>query len=251
VGRLAIDHALRLTSEAGEEPPPPAEQDAARVEVTLRMADALALEIEALIAAGCRMIVVEEPDMVRIGGNAAERQLFTDAGRRLLAKAAGAHVMLSAIGGSAHEVGGAVFEAPWSSVMVDLVAGPDNWQLVRQVPGDRGVVCAALQVRDDEVEVDQAPELVWAAQYAASSNGRGLARVGLANATGLADRSPAAGRIALRQLAQAARYAQMPVAAAVEAGLDPRTIRDARPIPSTSNRAARRREARERARGDA
>ncbi|HEY4751942.1 MAG TPA: hypothetical protein VIH37_01580, partial [Candidatus Limnocylindrales bacterium] len=141
--------------------------------------------------------------------------------------------------------GAAIFEAPWRSVLVDLIAGPDNWQLVRELPGDRGVVCAALRIRKDGLEIDQAPELVWAAQYAASSNGRGLTRVGLANATRLAHRMPDAAALAMRQLAQAAGFAAMPVGDAVEAGLDPRTIRDARPIPANSNRAARRRAARE------
>ncbi len=93
--------------------------------------------------------------------------------------------------------------------------------------------------------MDQAPELVWASQYAASANGRGIARVGLTNATRLGNRTPEAARSALRQLATAARYASMPIADAVEAGLDERTIRDARPIPATNNRAARRRQARE------
>jgi hypothetical protein len=104
---------------------------------------------------------------------------------------------------------------------------------------------AALTVREDELEIDRAPELVWASQYAASANGRGIDRVGLTNATRLADRSPTAARMALRQLALAAKYAGMPVADAVEAGLDDRTIRDARPIPATNNRASRRRQSRE------
>jgi hypothetical protein len=39
-------------------------------------------------------------------------------------------------------------------------------------------------------------------------------------------------------------YATMPLPDAVEAGLDPRTIRDARPIPASVNRASRRRQAR-------
>lgn len=246
LGRLAIDDAVRRTKEAGEEPPPPAGLNAARFDVTLSVAEALASEIEALIAAGCRMVIVEEPAAVFIGENASERALFANASSRLLAKAGGAHVMLAIVGGSAHEAGGnTFFDQPWASVLVDLVAGPDNWQLVRQVPGDRGIVCAGLRVREDEVEVDQQPELVWASQYAASANGRGLTRVGLTNATRLADRSPAAARAALRQLAGAVKYAQMPIADAVEAGLDPRTIRDARPIPATNNRASRRRQARE------
>lgn len=246
LGRLAIDDAVRRTKEAGEEPPPPVGLTAARFDVTLSVAETLGREIEALIAAGCRMIVVEEPASVEIGDSASERALFSNASARLLASAGGAHMMLAIIGGSAHEAGGnTFFDQPWQSVMVDLVAGPDNWQLVRQTPGDRGVVCAGLRVREDEVEIDQKPELVWASQYAASANGRGLQRVGLANATRLADRSPAAARAALVQLAQGARYAQMPLADAVDEGLDPRTIRDARPIPATNNRASRRRQARE------
>ena len=246
LGLRAIADAVRRAEEAGQEPPPPAGLTAARFDVTLSVADTLGREIEALVAAGCAMIVVEEPDAVVIGDNAAERRLFANASSRLLANAGSAHVMLAITGGSAHEAGGSTFfEAPWQSVLVDLIAGPDNWRLVREAPGDRGVVCGVLRVREDGVEVDQAPEMVWASQYAASANGRGLARVGLTNATRLADRTPEAARWAVRQLAQAAKYATMPLDDAVEAGLDPRTIRDARPIPATNNRASRRQQARE------
>ncbi len=244
LGRLAIDDAVRRSREAGEEPPPPDGLRSARSDVTLSVAEALGREIAALVAAGCRVIVVEEPDAVAVGADPWERSLFADASRRLLARADGAHPMLAVVGGSADGAGGGtIFEAPWQSVLVDLVEGPDNWRLVRQAPGDRGVVCAALRIGEDGLEGDQSPELVWAAQYAASANDRGMDRVGLANATRLADRTPEAARAALRQLAQAAKYAVLPLADAVEAGLDPRTIRDARPVPA--NRAARRREARE------
>ncbi len=246
LARLAVDDAVLRTREAGEEPPPAAGLTASRFDVALSLAETLAGEIEALVAAGCRMIVVEEPDAVTVGASASERALFTHASQRLLARSSGAHAMLAIIGGSAHEAGGAtLLDAPWQSLLVDLIAGPDNWQLVRETPGDRGVVCAALRVREDDLEIDQAPELVWASQYAASANGRGFDRVGLTNAARLADHSPEAARAALRQLAVAARYAVMPLADAVEAGLDPRTIRDARPIPASNNRASRRRQARE------
>ena len=244
LGMRAIADAVRRSEEAGQEPPPPAGLTAARFDVTLSVAETLGGEIEALVATGCRMIVVEEPDAVAIGDNAAERRLFTNASDRLLAKAGDAHMMLAITGGSAHEAGGAtIFAAPWQSILVDLIAGPDNWRLVREAPGDRGVVCGVLRVREDGLEVDQAPEMVWASQYAASANDRGLARVGLTNATRLADRTPDAARWAVRQLAQAAKYAAMPLVDAVDAGLDPRTIRDARPVPA--NRASRRRQARE------
>jgi methionine synthase II (cobalamin-independent) len=246
LGRHAIDDAVAKTIEAGEVPPTGAELERARFEVTLGIAETLGGEVEALVAAGCRMIVVEEPDLVRIGRNESHRALFARAGTRLLARSGGVHAMLAVMGGSAHETGGAtIFEAPWQSLLVDLIEGPDNWTLVRETPGDRGIVCAALQLQEDGVEVDQAPELVWASQYAASANGRGLERVGLTHATRLADRTPREARSALRQLATAARYASMPIVDAVEAGLDERTIRDARPVPAANNRASRRRQARE------
>ena len=246
LGRLAIDDAVAMSLAAGETPPDGDERLRSRADVTIAIAGALADEIEALVAAGCPMVMVEEPDATRIGTDDRERALFAGAGTRLLAKSGGIHAMLVITGGSAHEAGGrTIFTPPWASLLVDLIAGPDNWTLVREAPGDRGIVCAALAVREDGLEVDQAPQLVWAAGYAASANGRGIARVGLSNAGSLAGRTPEQARRALGELATAARYAAMPLADAVEAGLDPRTIKDPRPVPDAENRAARRRKARE------
>ncbi len=243
LGRRAIGVAVAHAIAAGETPPHESRREAARGEVTVAFADGLSREIAALAAAGCRMILVEEPDAVQIGEDQAERALFASATTRLLAHAGEIHPMLVITGGSAHAAGPeTIFAAPWQSVLVDLVEGPDNWSLVRQAPGDRGVVCAALTVRDDDVEVDQSPQLVWAAHYAASAGGRGIERVGLANASSLATHTPEQARRALADLSTAARYAALSLADAVDAGMDPRTIQDPRPIPA--NRAARRRQAR-------
>ncbi len=243
LGRRAIEVAVGNAIAAGEEPPPRSRSEAARGEVTVAFSDGLAREIEALAAAGCRMILVEEPDAVRIGEDPSERALFASATTRLLADVGEIHPMLVIAGGSAHLAGPeTIFAAPWQSVLVDLIEGPDNWSLVRQAPGDRGIVCAALTVRADDVEVDQSPQLVWAAHYAASSNGRGIDRVGLANASSLATHTPTQARRALADLAVAARFAALSPEDAVAAGMDPRTIKDPRPVPA--NRAARRRQAR-------
>ena len=244
LGRRAVEIAVARAEAAGETPPDESVRETSRSSVAIALADALAGEIEALAAAGCPMILVEEPDAVRIGGDSEERALFAAASSRLLARAGAIHPMLVIVGGSADEAGPeAIFAAPWQAVLVDLIAGPDNWNLVRATPGDRGVVCAALTVRDDDLLVDQSPQLVWAAHYAASSNDRGGARVGIANASSLVAHTPDRARRALADLATAARYAAMTPADAVDAGMDPRTISDARPIPA--NRAARRRKARE------
>ncbi len=189
---------------------------------TREMADHLGDELRALADAGCPLVAVEEPDVVAIGAGDEARDLFLDSQQRLLAPAPGLHAMLVIDGGSAEDAGAeAIFGAPYRSFLFDLVAGPDNWRLVRAAPGDRGIVCGAL--RPDSPS-DQSPELVWAARYAASSNGRGPERVGLTTAGSLASLSPDAARRALDALATAVRLAGMPLEAAIEAGLDPRTI---------------------------
>jgi hypothetical protein len=201
-----------------------------REERTLQLAAILAAELAALARAGCPMVVVEEPAAVLMGADPAEGVLFAAAQGRLLAdggargsEGAAPHAMLAITGGSAAETGpGPVFAAPYHSYLFDLVTGPDNWRLVRAAPPERGIVCGALQ---GGAVGDQAPLLVWAAHYAASAGGRGLDRVGLANATPLIGLDPGAARQALERLGRAADLAAMPLRRAVEAGLDPRTIR--------------------------
>ncbi|HEY6571243.1 MAG TPA: hypothetical protein VIZ22_13185 [Candidatus Limnocylindrales bacterium] len=206
-----------------------------REDFTLEMASYLAAELRALAAAGCQMALIEEPDVVLIGGypapntNVIERELFAATQSHLLAEPVGLHAMLVVTGGSAWAAGPeAVLGAPYQSYLFDLIAGPDNWNLIREVPGDRGVVCGALRA---EAAADQLPELVWAARYAASSNGRGLERVGLSNATSLADLDADAVGRAAAALAKASRLARLSPDQAVAEGLDPRAIRqpDTRP----------------------
>jgi methionine synthase II (cobalamin-independent) len=201
----------------------------ARTEFSLEMADRIGAELGALAAAGCPMVLVEEPDLPLIGSypatssNEMEAELFAATQARLLAAGPGLHAMLVIAGGSGWAAGAdAVLTAPYQSYLFDLVDGPDNWYLARAVPGDRGIVCGAL--RPDSA-ADQSPELVWAARYAASSFGRGLERVGLANATPLAALDDDAVRRAAGALVKAVRLAPLPLEEAVEAGLDPRTIR--------------------------
>ena len=201
-----------------------------RQEFTLELAARLGRELVALAEAGCAMAVIEEPDAVSIGEVPAERALFADATARLLEDVPALHAMLAITGGSAWEAGAdTILGAPFQSFLFDLVAGPDNWHLVRAVPGDRGVVCAAL--RPDSA-ADQAPELVWAAHYAASSNGRGLERVGLTNAGTLDGLTADDCRRAADALVRAAYLATLPLEQAVAEGLDPRTIEQPSDRPS-------------------
>ena len=137
----------------------------------------------------------------------------------------GSHLSLAVTGGAIDPAGfDAVLTASFASYALDLIAGPENWRFVRAAPGERGIVCGALA---SEPDGDEGPEtLLWAAAYAASSEGRGRARVGLATASSLADVPwPVAVR-KLQRLGAAVALADRPLDE-LRAGLDPRSI-DAR-----------------------
>jgi len=184
--------------------------------------EALAGELVALAAAGCPLVVVDEPEAIGIGADEVARASFQAAQRALLPGDPPLHAMLALTGGSAWAAGPeTILEAPYASYLLDLIAGPDNWDLAREVPGDRGIVCGALRAPSVD---DQASLLVWAARYAASMRGRGIERVGLANASPLGSVEPAAVRAALAALGRAARFAAMEPDEAIAAGLDRRTF---------------------------
>ena len=179
-------------------------------------------ELDALVAAGCLMIEIHEPAATGIGPDADARARFREAHERLLEGFAGVHVSLAVTGGNADAAGiDTLLAAGYASLAVDLIAGPDNWRLVAAVPGNLGVICGALSPErdaDDRIEV-----LLWAADYAASTGGRGPTRVGLATGSSLAGRS---WDVAVRKLAllgEAARIAGLPRDERARA-VDPRSL---------------------------
>jgi methionine synthase II (cobalamin-independent) len=195
---------------------------AARAAAVMARAQTLNAVLRDLAAAGCPLIEIHEPAAIGIGGDPAERELFREAHLRLLDGVDGTHLSLAITGGNADTTGiETILAAPYASLAVDLIAGPDNWRLVVATPGDRGIVCGALPAADPS---DDGPELLlWAAAYAASTGGRGPARVGLATASSLADLSwPVAVR-KLERLGEAARLADLPASEQAR-HLDPRAV---------------------------
>ncbi len=193
-----------------------------RDRITLAVAAALRSEILALAEAGCPIVEIEERDAPEIGADEAERRLFRDAHLALTDGISGIHLSLAIVGGSADAAGiETILAAPYPSLAVDLIDGPDNWRLVRLVPGDRGIVAGALSPHHPS---DDGPELlVWAAAYAASSNDRGRDRVGLATAGSLAGLSWEVAEQKVRRLGEAARLAALPLSEAAP-HLDPRAL---------------------------
>jgi methionine synthase II (cobalamin-independent) len=184
-------------------------------------ADRLRSEVEALAAAGCPLIEIDEPAALRLGDDGGLDEAFAAAHRRLAVDAP-VHLSLALAGGNlAPSAYPLVLATAYPSYLVDLIAGPDNWRLVVDIPGDRGVVCAALRAVEGS---DDGPELlVWAAHYAASTRRRGLDRVGLANAPGLDGLAWPVARRKLERLAEASRIAALPRSGgALRSALDPR-----------------------------
>ncbi|HET9457083.1 MAG TPA: hypothetical protein VFO78_07060 [Candidatus Limnocylindrales bacterium] len=180
--------------------------------------------VEALANAGCSLVEVDEPAATSIADDAAERTRFGELHRALTDGIAGRiHLSLALTGGNVEALGArTLFDLPYASYAFDLIAGPDNWRLVAQAPGDRGIICGAL---DPSAAADDRPEvLVWAAHYAASTGGRGLVRVGIANASSLAALSPERARRKLVALGEAARLAAVGSSDELAAALDPRAV---------------------------
>ena len=190
--------------------------------VTAAFADALHREIDALADAGCGFVEIEEADAHLVGTDEVERRRFRDAHERLLRGITGAHLSLSIVGGNADTAGIAtILGAPYASLAVDLIEGPDNWRLVTATPGDRGIVCGAVSTLDS---LGEGPELLlWAAAYAASTNARGRDRVGIGTAGGLEGRSWSEALRAMTRLGSAAGLSRRPGREVAEA-IDPRAL---------------------------
>ena len=196
--------------------------EAARVEATLAAAEVLHADLLALAAAGCPLIEIHERAAITIGADERERALVREAHRRLLDGVEGVHLSLAITGGNADEAGiETLLAAPYASLAVDLIAGPDNWRLVVATPGNRGIVCGALS---PELGSDDGPELLlWAAAYAGSTGNRGPARVGLATASSLASLPWDAAVTKMRRLGEAARLADLPPDE-LRRSIDPRAV---------------------------
>jgi hypothetical protein len=191
-----------------------------------RSAPEVRRDVLALGEAGCRWIEVHEPAAVSIGEAPEARSRFADA-HQTLTRDIGpdVHLSLAITGGNADAAGiETILAGAYASLAVDLIDGPDNWRLAVAVPTERGVICGALSAHPKS---EDGPEtLLWAARYAAGSEGRGVARVGLATSGSLRELSWQEAATKVRRLGDAVRVASMPTEAQRSA-IDPRAV-DAR-----------------------
>lgn len=189
---------------------------------TLMWARLLREQVSALAEAGCQLIEIEEPDAHLIGEDPGERRRFAEAHLVMLEGIGGVHISLAITGGNADTAGiETILAAPYASLAVDLIDGPDNWRLVTSTPGDRGIICGVVST--SETSDDAADLMLWAAAYASASEGRGATRVGLGTAGGFGALSWEVAERKMRALGEAARLAQLPLSEAA-LHLDPRAI---------------------------
>src|SRR5436190_7186226 len=114
------------------------------------LAERLRAIVDALAVAGCPFVEIDEPDALAITVVDGERRRFVQAHRRLADGVADLHLSLALTGGNLDPAGPATFfDLAYASFAFDLIAGPDNWRLIAAAPGDRGIVCGALDPRPD------------------------------------------------------------------------------------------------------
>ena len=185
------------------------------------VADALVDVVLGLAEAGCPLVEIEETGLERLV-EGAESARFRGLHARLLERAAGTHLSLSIVGASPEpDAWSTVLELPYASLAVDLITGPDSWNLVTRWAGDRGVIAGVESGR----EVDEPKEvLLWAAHYAASTKGRGRDRVGIGSAGSWANLTWDAAVRKMRLLGEAARLAIMPPSPELARSLDPKAV---------------------------
>ncbi len=184
--------------------------------------DVVRAAIAAAVGAGAAIVVLHEPFLLTpAAATEAER------GRAVAAWCAAldgidAHVTLAAPGGSIAPVGvETLAAAPFSSHYLDLIHAPDDWRVAALLPPERGLVLGVADPRTERPE--STAVLLWAARYAASLGGRGLARVALAPAGGFAALPRDVARGKLRLLAAAVRLAALPPEEAARR-IDPRAV---------------------------
>jgi hypothetical protein len=183
--------------------------------------DAVVDAAQALAGAGCPLVEIEETAIERLA-DPDQREVFRTMHARLLEAVTGTHLSLSIVGGAPDAAAWrTVLELPYASLAVDLIAGPDSWNLVTRWPGERGVVAGVESGRtgDESKEV-----LLWAAHYAASTQHRGMNRVGLGSAGSWANLTWEAAVRKMRLLGEAARLATMPPGEDLYRSLDPRAV---------------------------
>ena len=159
------------------------------------MAEAIGAAVSGLAGAGCPLIEIEEPDaVIAASGDEGLRLEFTaDLGRLTDAARRGAPPVARHDRRQRRRPRRGARCSTCRSPAMRSTSSPDP-TTGGSSPRRRAIGASSAARWTRRATADDRPEpLVWAAHYAASTGGRGLARVGLANASSLAALTPRAG----------------------------------------------------------
>jgi 5-methyltetrahydropteroyltriglutamate--homocysteine methyltransferase len=115
----------------------------------LAIADVLAQEVAELEAAGATIIQIDEPSLL---GAPEDIDLAAKAIGRITAGLTSVETLLATYFGDAKRLGTEIFNLPVDGFAFDLVAGPENIELIRQAPGDKKIQAGILDARNTRLE---------------------------------------------------------------------------------------------------
>ncbi len=150
----------------------------ARAYLAMGFAEALNLELRALVDADCPYIQIDEGTLTSIDDDEEEWRLYAETERRLTDGVEARHLSLGLYRGAIDPAGhSTVLDGAYRSYLVDAYAGPAAWRFVRSVPLERGIVIGALDAASPER--DDPETMIWAMAWAANRD-RITDRIGIA-----------------------------------------------------------------------
>jgi 5-methyltetrahydropteroyltriglutamate--homocysteine methyltransferase len=114
----------------------------------LAIAQVLAQEAFELQAAGARFIQIDEPALL----SAPEDLDLASRALELVAAELEARTILATYFGDAKRLGAALFELPIDVYGLDFVSGPDNFELVSELPSGKGLQAGIVDARNTKLE---------------------------------------------------------------------------------------------------
>jgi len=146
--------------------------------LVLRAPDGAVAAADLATARACApdICAVQLPSLIELEGRAEQLARLAES----LAALAGSHRLLLALDVPLPALTAAEWgRLPFESLAIDPLRDPTSWRAAATLPGACGLLLGLVPPPGDG-EPEPVEVLIWAAQYAASLGGRGLARVGIA-----------------------------------------------------------------------
>jgi 5-methyltetrahydropteroyltriglutamate--homocysteine methyltransferase len=121
----------------------------------LAIASVLAQEAAELEAAGAPIIQIDEPSLL---GAPEDLDLAIEAVGRITGELSEARTVLATYFGDAKRLGTDVFKIPTDAFGFDLISGPENIELIKAAPDDKGIQAGIVDARNTRLEDESALE---------------------------------------------------------------------------------------------